>query len=809
MLKRDIVKALGAAWRLNREPTGILSTGVIVSVPDGAAGVRVSSSCRRTAILRILPPIVCVALQGLATTALAQTAAPPIRQSPIAATPTEATGADSVPGGDIVVTAQRRAQNLQDVPASVAAVTGATLSARSIVTINDLSAVVANLQVSNPYGTGSPPAFTIRGISSTDFSANQSRPIAIYIDEGIRQLPSFEAVPLFDIDHIEVLRGPQGALYGKNATGGAINIITTRPGFDTSGYLQAGYGNFDRRESEGAFQTALVPDVLAVRLAYTFVKNDGTIENLYPGNPDVVQTDIFAVRGSLLFTPHDSIEVLARYTHSFSGGRGPGIYADNIDFPGAGFPELAEVPGSSRQGLGFFQSNQNFIGRRHIYNDGGNVQIKVDLPHSFVLTSITTYDRGKWLETVDTDGTAVDQERDSDNADNERQFVEEVRLTGKAGPAQLLLGGFYSHDKVDIHYQYTYFNDPACIVSCVDLSGFGDGSRGYILSNYFTQRRDSYAAYGRVEVDLTPQLKLAGGARWSHDRVAVANYTAYFGDPLDPLAYQTIPPTSLARSFSNVSAEAVLTWQPSDDVTSYASFKQGYRTGAINGQAYTDVSEIVTAAPPEKANSWEIGVKTKPVAGVIFNVAGFYATYRNQQITSPEIDANTSLLIYPLRSIDRSRIYGAEADLSIRLLRDVSLFSSLGYTNAEYTKGIVAGEDVAGNQLSNSAKWSGNTSVEWTAAQIGGGTLTLRADATYQSKVYYDVYETPTIVGGGHVVTGASATLEIGNWSLTAWATNLLNEHYFTNGLNTAFEGFVYKVRGTPREFGARLRARF
>ncbi len=734
---------------------------------------------------------------------------PAIDQSQTIAAATGPGEAGSLSGGDILVTAQRRAQNIQDVPASVAAVSGAVLANRSIVTINDLSSVVSNLQISNPYGTGSPPAFTIRGISSTDFSANQSRPIAVYIDEGIRQLPSFETVPLFDVDHIEVLRGPQGALYGKNATGGAINIITTRPGFDTSGYIQAGYGNFNRRESDGAFQTSIVSDVLAVRLAYTYLKNDGTIKNRYPGAPDVNQTSIFAFRGSLLFKPADGLEILARFTHSFSGGRNPGIYAADADYAQAGFPELAAIPGSNRRGLGFFQSNQNFIGHRNIHNDGVNLQVKVDLPHDFTLTSITTYDQGKWLETVDTDGTAVDQERDSDNADKERQFVEEVRLTGKIGPAQLLFGGFYSHDKVAIHYQYTYFADPACIVSCVDLSGFGDGSLGYILSNSFTQRRDSYSGYGRVEYDLTPRLQLAGGLRWSHDRVAVANYTAYFGDPAAPLAYQTIPPTDLARSFSNVSGEAVLTWKPIETITSYASFKQGYRTGAINGQAYTDVSEITTAAPPEKANSWEVGLKTRPASGVTFNVAGFYATYRNQQITSQEIDPGTGLLIYPLRSIDRSRIYGAEADVVVRLMRDLSLSSSFGYTDAKYSKGLVAGDDVAGNQLTNSAKWSGNTSVEWTAARLGRGTLILRADAAYQSKVYFDVHETPSIVDNGHIVAGASATFETKVWSIDAWVTNAFNEHYFTNGLNTSSEGFVYKVRGTPREFGMRLKARF
>ena len=315
------------------------------------------------------------------------------------------------------MTAQRRSQRLQDVPASIVAVSGATLTKRSIVSINDLSAVVANLQIADPFGPGSPPAFTIRGISSTDFSQNQSRPIAVYVDEGIRQLPAFEAMPLFDIDHVEVLRGPQGALYGKDATGGAVNIITAKPGFDTAGYLQAGYGNYNRRETEGAVQTALVPDKVALRLAYTYINDDGVTQNLYPGGRNSDQTDIFGFRASLLVRPNDDVDVLLRASHFESQGRNQGVYADNIDFAGAGFPELAGIPGNSRAGLGFFQVRQNYQGRRDIRDDGFNLQVNWHLSDIFTLTSITTFDAGKWDETVDADGLPIDQERDVDNAD--------------------------------------------------------------------------------------------------------------------------------------------------------------------------------------------------------------------------------------------------------------------------------------------------------------------------------------------------------------------------------------------------------
>ncbi len=761
-------------------------------------------------------PLPAVALAGIMLeVAVAPTAAIAQASAPLISISTSSAGAASASPGiaqnlaEVIVTAQRRRQNLQDVPASVAAISGAQLADRNVVAINDLSALVSNLQISNPYGAGSPPTITIRGISSTDFSLNQSRPIAVYLDEGIRQLPSFEAVPLFDIDHIDVLRGPQGTLYGKNATGGAVNIVSTTPSFDTSGYIRAGYGNYNRRESEGAVQTPIISDKLALRLAYTYIENDGVIRNFFPGAKNVEQADVFGFRGTLLAKPSDAVEVVLRYIHSSSGGRNAGVYAADVDFAAAGFPQLATVPGASRQGLGFFESDQNFTGHRAIATDGANAQVTWKISDAFRLASVTTFDKGKWTETEDTDGLAINQERDTDQSTAEQQFVEELRLTGDFSRLRTLAGLFYSHDKARVGYQYNLYFDPACGPACSSsaLGGLDDGGLGYVETNSYMQRRDSYSGYGRIEYDLAHRLTLSGGLRWSRDRVAVTNYQAYYGDIETPLSVQTIAPTDLAKVFSNVSGEAVINWKAYDDVNAYASFKQGYRTGAINSQAFGSPSEI-SAAPPETANSWEVGVKTQPLKGMItFNVATFYTLYHNQQVTSSEVLNGT--VIYPLRSVDRSRIYGAESDVTFRPWRPLTLAASLGYTDATYTSGVVGGESVAGNQITNSAKWSGNVSADWRVAEIGDGTIIIRADGSFQSKAYFDVHDTQALADGGHFVGNASVSFEKPKWSFTAWTNNIFEAHYFTYGIDVASEGFIYRIRGIPREFGGRIGYRF
>ena len=726
--------------------------------------------------------------------------------APASASPAPAPAPDA---SEIVVTAQRRSQNVQSVPASIVAVTGASLAQRGVTSINTLSTVVSNLQISDPFGAGSPPSFTIRGIASTDFSQNQSRPIAINIDEGIRQLPVFESMPLFDIDHVEVLRGPQGALYGKNATGGAINIITAKPGFNTSGYVQGGFGNFGRFETEGAIQAPLVKDKIALRLAYTVLKDEGTIKNIYPGRRDVEQTDSYGIRGSLLVKPTDGFDFLLRYTHYHSGGRNSGTYAGNIDFVGAGFPELATIPGANREDVGFFQNNQNYTGHRNISDDGLNLQANLRLSDDWKLTSITTYDSGKWFESVDPDGLPIDQERDIDDSHGTRQFVQELRLAGKVGRAQLLFGGFYSHDHTDIFLRYAYFLDPACTVSCSSLAlgGLDDGSRGFIQSNSFSQNRDSYSAYGRIEYALTDRLTVAGGVRWSHDDVSVDNYQASYGDIANPDAVQTIAPTSLSKPFENVSGEGVITFKPADRVTTYASFKQGYRTGAINGQAFTSADEI-TAVQPETADSWEVGVKSQPFGSLLtLNAAGFYSIYHHQHVTSVEQVNGGS--IFPLRSVDRSRIYGAEADIVLKPSRTLGFSASIGYTDAVYTNGVIDGESVAGNQLSNAAKWSGNVSADWKAYELPGGAINLHLDAAFQSKVWFDVHNTPNIVDNGHTVANGTLSYDTPKYSITTWVTNLFEARYITYALDTSTEGFNFKVRGNPRQFGLRARYKF
>jgi len=200
---------------------------------------------------------------------------------------------------EIVVTAQKRSETLQTVPVSVTVLTSGQLARLKFDSPSDLVTQIPNLQVDGIIGEGS-PLFALRGVSMFDYSLSQDSPVASYVDEVYKGNVALFGVEMYDLERIEVLRGPQGTLYGKNATGGAINFITHKPGFEEDGYIKIGFGNYDRKEAEGAFQTGLIPDHLAVRVAFTYTKANGFVQNVLPGYPDLEGIDQYGVRLSAL-----------------------------------------------------------------------------------------------------------------------------------------------------------------------------------------------------------------------------------------------------------------------------------------------------------------------------------------------------------------------------------------------------------------------------------------------------------------------------------------------------------------------------
>jgi iron complex outermembrane receptor protein len=702
--------------------------------------------------------------------------------------------------GEIVVTAQRRAQNLQDVPAAVSAYSSADIANAMAHKVADIIVDTPNVTVNQPYGDGGPSNFVIRGISSTDFSQNQSKPVAVYLDEGIKQTQLFETVPLFDTERVEVLSGPQGTLYGKNATAGAVNIISKEPGFDPDGYLSAGYGNFDTRRFEGAVQDALVGDVLAGRLAVTYLKDDGVFENLTPGLGNTSQTDIAAARLSLLFRPSDQFQTILRLVHTTMGGRNYTPLPTDINL--SAYPNLLAIPGALRQGLSFNENQTYSAPDRDIRSDSINLQTIWKPNEQYTVTSITTYDSGHWYDVSDAAGLPFNWQS-LDSRVRAYQAVEDIRVVSNYADSFNWQGGLFgSHDRVQASDSFLYNGATQCGDECANP--FGLPGQGTFTHNDFLQERTSYAGYFRGEYEIYPRLQLTGGVRESHDELRVPSYNGYIGSNEVPDGIPTIIDQSLSQNFSNTSWEGGANWKATPTILLYASYKQGYRIGAANAQAFFYPSEV-NIAPPETDQSEEVGVKSTWFdRALTLNAALFHTSYQNQQVLNYQDDA------LQLRSVSKSRIDGFEFDSIYRLTSNSRLNLSLGLLDPKYLVGAVDGISVAGNQIVNAAKITATIGTDLTLYSADRNNLTLSLNDVYTSRVYYDVFNTSSIAQSGYWLANSKLNWSSGQYEYSLYANNMFDRRYFEYSLEEeSTVDLNFNLRGTPRQFGGEFTYRF
>jgi outer membrane receptor protein involved in Fe transport len=701
---------------------------------------------------------------------------------------------------EIVVTAQRRVQNLQDVPAAVSAYSSADIANAMAHKVADIIVDTPNVTVNQPYGDGGPSNFVIRGISSTDFSLNQSKPVAVYLDEGIKQTQLFETVPLFDTERVEVLSGPQGTLYGKDATAGAVNIISKSPGFDPEGYLSAGYGNFDTRRFEGAVQDSLVSDVLAGRLAVTYLRDDGVFKNLTSGLGNTSQTDIAAARLSLLFRPSERFQTILRLVDTKMGGRNYTPLPTDINL--SAYPNILAIPGALRQGLSFNENQTYSAPDRDIRSDSINLQSIWKPNEQYTVTSITTYDNGHWYDVSDAAGLPFNWQS-LDSRVRAYQAVEDMRVVSNyTGPFNWQSGLFGSHDRVQASSDFLYNGDPRCGDECANP--FGLPGQGTFTHNDFLQERTSYAGYFRGEYEIYPRLQITGGVRESYDELRVPKYNAYIGSNQVPDGIPSIIDQSRSQNFSNTSWEGGANWKATPTILLYASYKQGYRIGAENAQAFFYPAEV-NLAPPETAQSEEVGFKSTWFdRALTLNAALFHTSYQNQQVLNYQDDA------LQLRSVSKSRINGFELEGIYRLTPNSRLNLNLGLLDPKYLAGEVDGVSVAGNQIVNAAKITATIGTDLTLYSADRNNVTLSLNDAYTARVYYDVFNTSGIAQSGYWLANGKLNWSLGHYEFSLYANNLFDRHYFVYSLyEESTVDLNFNLRGTPRQFGGEFTYRF
>jgi len=753
---------------------------------------------------------------------------------------------------EVVVTAQKRTQKLQNVPISVAVLGGKDLKQQNITNIDDLGTKIPNVEMVLPFGPEE-PQFSIRGVTETDFQPSQSSPIALYVDGDYKSVGALTAMALFDVDQIEVERGPQGTLQGRNATGGSVNISSIRPNLDTyTGYLTAGVGNYGRYETNGAVNIPVIKDVLAIRVAFTYLNVAGYIHNVLPDAPfggNLAGVNDGAIRFSALYTPNADFSAILRVNYFSSDPVNYGVYPKDIPQSGIGIPagslafygipsNLYGPSGYTRAGQGFFDSSSEDVHDRLMTNHSISLQWDYHINDWLKFTSITGYDQGEWNTREDDDGTEVSVD-EAQYFSKVHSVQQEARFTSSlSGPYNFILGGLFDTEslfqRVDTlwtGYQPAIVSEAGTSYNICLITAFWTCD----LRTQFNQTRTDHAVYFHNTYNITPKLQIEAGARYTDDNVSVQHYLGGLSY-IDPSTGQEVPeiyfiPGNLAypnpalpngggilnpgggapnqiQTDHKWSGKVDINYKITPDNMVYASWSQGFRGSAYNGAA-TFGTKAINAVAPETLIDYEIGSKNQFLDHRLeVNASAFYYIYYNQQFAT--LNENTGLSEeYNLPKINSK---GFELETQARPIPDLLLRFGGGYTYAVYREGIVGGVSVAGNIVEESPKWSFTASADWKIIETDLGRLNLHVDGNGVSKQFYDAFDSIPGEEPGYTLWNARLTAEnlSANTSISLWVQNIFDRHYFTSIFNTdSTLNFSFAQRGLPRTFGAQATYKF
>ncbi|MDF8334454.1 TonB-dependent receptor [Novosphingobium cyanobacteriorum] len=701
----------------------------------------------------------------------------------------------------IVVTAQRREQSLLDVPLAVTALGGDALSERGITNSAQLGEAVPNLQINSPYGN-TQPNFTLRGIGvANEYNSNQASPVGVYLDDVYLAPRTSHGMGLFDLDRVEVLRGPQGTLFGRNTTGGAINFITKRPALSGSeGYVHLGYGNFNTLTAQGAVETTLEEGGAGIRAAVNYAKGDGQIRNTFAGGRDPNSTDTLQGRLSLRLKPSETVNVVLRAY----GGRDRGTQA------------AVHGLGAFRTGLGFFETDENRVGDNNTDAWGFSANIGMDLTDQLTLTSITSYDGGSQNLQQAADGSPLDI-LDITWQSKYRQFSQELRAN-YAGKGVTFVGGlFYGYDRNVTDNRFNLPLPPA----------------GGFFQHYRQQRR-SYAVFGQADIALTSALSLTLGARYTRDTSKYDDAFAYLfvgavGAADFPIAstvpcagvpgtcaYDPAARYALKDSNNALTGRVALSYTFGSGALLYASYNRGYRAGAVNGGGYTSSSGI-SYIKPEHVNAFELGLKGRTANRVLtYAISTFYYDYTNQQLQDTRPGPVSFLVNAP-----KSEVYGLEAEMTLRPFKRLRINASLGLLYSKFKELTLQGTDLTGNRLPFAPEFTGQFGAEWDVVGVASGRVTFSPNVVYASNQFFSPFNAVNVAGSAQVnaelAQGANAKVNGAlSWSndaitIRAFANNLFNRKTYGYGLDLRGAGFPYNflVPSAPRTFGLSIRAGF
>jgi iron complex outermembrane receptor protein len=696
--------------------------------------------------------------------------------------------------GDIVVTAQKRSESLQNVPLAITALSGDSLVDRNINDMTGLAASVPNMTFGS-YGGAA--RISIRGIGYDNIGQGQEGRIAYHLDGVYISRPADVLGTFYDVERVEVLRGPQGTLYGRNATGGSINVITRAPTDDWRGYVRVGYGNYNAFTSEGALGGPIAPGA-RFRIAYTVEDRDGYGRNLTTGN-DIDNARRGGVRGALSLDLGASgkldlsadyyREKDANYGYKYLGAANPAI-------PAAGFRFGGSVPANIRD----IATDFDPVNDRESY--GFSARAEFDLG-GVTLKSISAYRHSDFSLKAGADGTSATLAEINYFTKGARQYSQELQLSGDVGPLRYILGAYYFDEKV---------TGGSVIPLNQQLVG-GPDRLVQGLANLGTIHKKAAAAFGQLDYDFSDQFTLTLGGRYSWERYSVNDFTSFnLAVPYPPFVNLMVPTLHVGGNSAtdkSFTPKVQLSYKPRPGMMVYASASKGFKSGGF------DIGTTAPAFEPETLWAYEGGMKGTFADGrVRINVAGFYYDYTNIQVTK------VLFSVVRIENAAASVIYGGEAELTLVPFDGLQLDVTPAWLHSKYKNYItenpsrpgepVANQDRSGNQLIQAPEMSLQVGAEY-GWDMARGRVKLRGEMKFQDRIYFTQFNEKQVSRAPNTKYNAFLNYEGNHWDASLYVLNLTNRTTFANALASGII-FGAPVLGTldpPRTYGVKVGYRF
>ncbi len=724
----------------------------------------------------------------------------------------------------IIVTAQKREQALSDVSLSVSAVGEEKLATTNTHDIEALQNLVPSLSFGNDFNFAK---LFIRGIGLSSSLPGVDPSVALHVDGVVVSLAQAQLGSMFDLERVEVLRGPQGTLYGRNSTGGAVNLITAKPTSELDGYARVTVGGPDLQLAGEAAVGGPLGDTVRGRVAVRAIKREGYGVNEITGN-DIDNSNQLSARAHLEFLPTSDLSILLTGEYHSEDDRSLAIKFREVSFPGVLTDATTANDGLSalgqREGASFAANPRNLRANFDPINDREQWAltgiVTLDVSSAVTLKSLTSYRKFDAIFFHDFDmssylGYALALTGATRSSANhwqpvfQNQFTQEFQANVETDNLHAVFGLFYLDETVEVENHIG-----------LDVLTNTDPFRVQFDGRLDIQ---AWAAYANLTYDITDQFSVKGSARYSWEKRHLDNNTGLGSAALNQVVFDPLQWDD-SKSWEDFSPAAGFEYRPDQDWLVYGNWSRGFKSGTaeIGSTRRTSATQPLPFVDPEKVEAFEVGAKY--AAGTLsVNLAGFFHRLKNGQFSLTRPIPTPPFFTSTLTNAAVSEAYGAELELFWRATPEFTLDASVAYLHSEFTTffskdpldaalfgpggATVPDSDLSGNATRMSPRWSLNVNPTYDIAIANGGTISLQANLAYRSKQYHTEFNDERLAQDAYAMFDANIRYEApdGHFTANLWVKNITDELVYAGSFSVSTSRAIGGTLMPPRTYGITL----